>query len=64
MARETPSARVSSGIIWIAIVLLVGVLSPGIGYFQDQTIPLFAGLLITLGGVLGAVVRLVRRGAL
>ena len=61
--KLTP-ARASSGAIWMAAVLLAGVLLMCVGYFQHQPMALYAGLLVTLAGVLNGVVRLVTRGKL
>jgi hypothetical protein len=57
-------ARTGSGTVWIATVMLVGVVLMGAGYLQGKDIPLYAGVFVTLAGVLGAIVRLVTRGAL
>ena len=54
----------TSGAIWTAIWLLVGILLVGDGFIQQQTIALYAGVLVTLAGVLNAMVRLIVRGKL
>jgi hypothetical protein len=58
------AAHTSSRLIWIPIVLLVGVLMIGAGYFQQRTVLLYVGVCVTLAGVLSAIVRLVTRGTL
>lgn len=48
------------GTWWLLLTLLVGVLLMTYGHLHQHNLALFAGLLVTLGGVLFGVVRLLR----
>jgi hypothetical protein len=57
-----PHSQVSWSLIWMAMVLLLGVLLLGVGHFQHNTSAFYAGALVTLAGVLNGVLqRVVRR---
>ena len=45
----------------VAVILLVGVLSMGYGYYQNSHAMLYAGLTMTIIGVLNGIVLLVTR---
>lgn len=45
---------------WIGVIVLIGVAVPALGYFSENLITLYTGLLATLAGVLTRVVRLTR----
>ena len=45
----------------LAVVLLVGVLLVGHGYFHPSTIFFYSGLFIIIGGVISGIIRIVTR---
>jgi len=48
--------------LWIAVVLLAGILVLGVGYGSGHRIWFYAGLLITLAGVLVGVQKIILSG--
>jgi len=63
MERIRPiRSRVGGGTVGIAAVLLLGVLGLAYGQFAGSRAALWAGLLITLSGVLSGVLRIVVHG--
>jgi len=50
------------GMWWLLVVLLVGVLLMTYGHLHENGLVLFAGLAVTLAGVLTGVIRIVIRG--
>lgn len=50
--------KVDSGFIWIATVLLLGILVLGWGYFGRSPVGFYAGLLLTLAGVFTGIQKL------
>ena len=57
-ASRHPRPQVGKGMIIIASVLLLGIVVLAVGYFKVNHITFYAGLLITLAGVLMGVQRL------
>ncbi len=57
---ETQS-QVAKGLIVIAFVLLVGVVVLAVGHFSGNRIAFYAGVFITLAGVLTGIQQLVAR---
>ncbi|RKY26601.1 MAG: hypothetical protein DRP61_05675 [Candidatus Omnitrophota bacterium] len=51
-ASRPPRSQVGKGMIIIASVLLLGLVVLSVGYFKVDHIAFYAGLLITLAGVL------------
>jgi len=58
--RHRIPRRVTRNGAWIATWLLAGILLLAVGYFEQRKIPFYAGLLVTLSGVLNAVVLIIR----
>ncbi len=54
--------RVTRGLLSLAVVLLIGVLLIAYGYYHPSRIALYAGSLLTVGGVIAGIIRLVARG--
>jgi hypothetical protein len=54
--------RVSGGTVAMTVVLLLGVLVAGYGALGGGRLAFWAGMLITLAGVMSGVVRLVVQG--
>jgi hypothetical protein len=54
--------RVAGSQIGLAAVLLAGVLAIAYGYYQPSKIAFYAGLFLTLGGVLMSVIHIVTHG--
>jgi hypothetical protein len=50
--EETSSRRVPARTIVAAIAMLIGIVLMGLGYFRNEHLLLYAGLVITLGGVM------------
>lgn len=48
------------GTWWLLLTLLVGVLLMAYGHLHQHHLALFAGLLVTLAGVLFGVIRIIR----
>ncbi len=64
-SKTSPPSKggaVSAGQIAVACVLLIGVLVLGYGYFEQNTIALYVGLLVILAGVLNGLVRILMHG--
>ena len=62
-SRQTVRGNiVSQGQIAVAGVLLVGVVALGYGYFAQNRIAFYAGLALTLAGVLNGLVQILARG--
>lgn len=57
--RRRAQKLVSSGMIWTATVLLVGIVVLAAGHYQGNRIAFYAGVLVTLAGVLAGVQQLV-----
>jgi hypothetical protein len=55
-------ARVGTGFLWTAVALLLGILVLGIGHYSDNRVVFYAGVLITLAGVLNGVRQILPRG--
>jgi len=53
---------ISGAQIVVAGVLLVGVVILGYGFFEQNTIGLYVGLVVILAGVLNGLVRILARG--
>jgi uncharacterized membrane protein HdeD (DUF308 family) len=53
--------RVGTGLIWISVVLLVGILVLAAGYFTGNRLAFYAGTLVTLAGVFTGIQRLFLR---
>ena len=65
VSESTPSAGraiASKGQLALAGVLLLGVVVMGYGFFQQNKIGLYVGLLVIVAGVLSGVVQIVSRG--
>jgi hypothetical protein len=60
--RQVEHPRVGTGMLVIAVVLLAGVLVLAGGYAAHNRIALYAGLMVTLAGVLTGIWRLLLRG--
>jgi hypothetical protein len=58
MSTATRAHRVANADLFLAFVLLVGILVTGYGFFQASRIALYSGLFITIGGVLSGAMRL------
>jgi len=54
--------RVTSVQLGLTVVLLVGVLTIAYGYSHPSRIAVYAGLLLTVGGVITGIIRIVARG--
>ena len=54
---------VSSGLVWMAVVLLAGVLILGIGYFDRNDIAFYSGVFVIIGGVINGMTHLVAHRA-
>ena len=53
-------SRVTNGQLVLAAVLLLGLLLVAYGYFQQNTIGLYVGLLIIVAGVLNGVLQIIQ----
>jgi hypothetical protein len=65
VSESTPSVGrpiTSKGQLALAGVLLLGVVVMGYGFFQQNKIGLYVGLLVIVAGVLSGVVQIVSRG--
>ncbi len=63
---KTPSTFrwgvVGSGRLWVTAVLLVGVMVLGYGYFRQNAVGFYAGLIFILVGVLSGVIQILIHG--
>ena len=50
------------GLIWIASVLLLGIVVLAVGYFTGNRIAFYVGILVTLAGVFTGIQQIVVRG--
>jgi hypothetical protein len=57
--KSLKPAPVQKNWIFLAVVLLVGILLTAYGYYQESKIVLYLGLTITLIGVISGVFRIV-----
>lgn len=51
-SERTLSRRVPARTIVAAVAMLIGIVLMGFGYFRNEHVMLYAGLVITLGGVM------------
>jgi hypothetical protein len=58
-SHSHPAARVAAGSVVLATILLLGVVLLAAGHFTHHRVPFYAGLMVTLAGVLVGVLRLV-----
>ena len=52
----------SVGVLIVATVLLAGLIITGYGYFEQDKVSLFIGLVVIVAGVLNGVVRMLVHG--
>jgi len=62
MRTTLKRSRATKGQLYLAVVLLLGLLLVGYGYFQESKIGLWIGLLVIVAGVLKGVMHIVTRG--
>jgi len=51
-SERTLSRRVPARTIVAAVAMLIGIVLMGFGYFRNEHVMLYAGLVVTLGGVM------------
>ena len=51
-SERTLSRRVPARTIIAAVAMLIGIVLMGFGYFRNEHVMLYAGLVVTLGGVM------------
>jgi hypothetical protein len=57
-AMRHTHTKVDTGLIWISVVLLVGILLVAAGHFTGNRLAFYAGTLVTLAGVFTGIQRL------
>jgi len=62
MPAPIQAQRVTSGQLGLAVVLLIGVLAIVYGCYHPSKMAVYAGLLLTVGGVITGIIRTVARG--
>jgi hypothetical protein len=62
MPQVIRAERVTRGRLGLAVVLLIGVLTIAYGYYRPSRVAEYAGLLLTLVGIIMGVVAIVIRG--
>ena len=62
MRAAIGAERITRSQVGLAAVLLVGVLAIAYGFFHPSKIAFYAGLFLTVGGVITGVVRIVTHG--
>ncbi len=61
-ASGRTQSPVDKGMISIASVLLLGIVVLAAGYFSGHRVPFYAGVLITLSGIITGIQRLIVQG--
>jgi len=63
LSRSSPAGRrvAGKGQLLVALVLLVGLCVLAFGFFEDNKVVLYAGLVVTLAGVLNGVIQILPR---
>lgn len=54
--------RVGAGLVWTAVVLLLGIVILAAGHYADNRVAFYAGMLVTLAGVLTGIWQLLLSG--
>jgi hypothetical protein len=60
--ERSAAKKVGTAIVIIAIILLIGILLITYSYYQNNNLVLYLGLIITLGGVISGIYRIVILG--
>jgi uncharacterized membrane protein HdeD (DUF308 family) len=61
MREEHERSAVPTGYIVLALLLLIGVLAVGFGYFSGRTAVLYAGVAVIVAGVVSGIVAITGR---